>query len=280
MEKTKSRKQNKKKIKHRISIFTWLAIFMAGVLTLLCALFFILRWSLNAWYVAEAKKGVYHSEVESLLTLLNVNDGYVIWYNIGNYHYENGDYDEAEIAYLKAIECGIPYEKECPVKVNLALCTLAQISEDEWDAFFDCTGPRNIDALSRRVEKTLLEARDILTEDECAHEDDENGHDEQAQLLKDEIDELLEESDLDQENGSGEENNTPANTIVYERPDEDGDDDYGTDISIDEEEIMDHIQELLDENEGERTDDQQFYSTYYGIDTDSDIVIGAGGEVW
>ena len=278
MERSKSRKQNNKKIRHRISVFTWLAIFMAGILTLLCALFFILRWGLNAWYVAEAGKGIYHPEMESLLSVFDKPDGYVIWYNIGNYYYENGDYREAEDAYLKAIECGIPYEKECPVKINLALCKLAQLDEDEWDAFFDCSDSGDLNAQSRKVEKTLLEARDILTEDECAHEDDENGHDEQAQLLKDEIDELLEESNLEDESNSGEENGTPSNTVVHESGDED--EDYGQDISIDEEEVMDHIQELLDENEGERTDQQQFYSDYYGIDTDSDIVTGAGGEVW
>ena len=278
MEKTKNKKPNKKKTRHRISVFTWLAILMAGILTLLCALFFILRWGLNAWYVAEAKKGIYHPEMETMLSLFDKPDGYIIWYNIGNYHYENGDYEEAEIAYLKAIECGIPYEKECPVKVNLALCKLAQLDEDEWDEFFECCDSGNINVQSRKVEKVLLEARDILTEDECAHEDDENGHDEQAQQLKDEIDELLEKSDHDQDDGSGEEQNTPPVTVVHEGGDED--DDYGQDISIDEDDVMDHIQELLDENEGERTDEQQFYSDYYGIDTDSDIVTGAGGEVW
>ena len=278
MEKTKNKKPNKKKTRHRISVFTWLAILMAGILTLLCALFFILRWGLNAWYVAEAKKGIYHPEMETMLSLFDKPDGYIIWYNIGNYHYENGDYEEAEIAYLKAIECGIPYEKECPVKVNLALCKLAQLDEDEWDEFFECCDSGNINVQSRKVEKVLLEARDILTEDECAHEDDENGHDEQAQQLKDEIDELLEKSDHDQDDGSGEEQNTPPVTVVHEGGDED--DDYGQNISIDEDDVMDHIQELLDENEGERTDEQQFYSDYYGIDTDSDIVTGAGGEVW
>ena len=278
MEKTKNKKPNKKKTMHRISVFTWLAILMAGILTLLCALFFILRWGLNAWYVAEAEKGIYHPEMETMLSLFDKPDGYIIWYNIGNYHYENGDYEEAEIAYLKAIECGIPYEKECPVKVNLALCKLAQLDEDEWDEFFECCDSGNINVQSRKVEKVLLEARDILTEDECAHEDDENGHDEQAQQLKDEIDELLEKSDHDQDDGSGEEQNTPPVTVVHEGGDED--DDYGQNISIDEDDVMDHIQELLDENEGERTDEQQFYSDYYGIDTDSDIVTGAGGEVW
>ena len=48
-----------------------------------------------------------------------------------------------------------------------------------------------MDAQARNVEKTLITARSILIEDGCAHEDDEDGHNEQAQILKDEIDELL-----------------------------------------------------------------------------------------
>lgn len=278
MGKTESRKNNKKKTRHRIHIVTWMAILAAGLLTFLCALFFIGRWGLNAYYVSEAKKGRYHSEMESLLTLFNYPDGYVIWYNLGNEYYENGDYEEAEAAYLKAIECGIPFEKECPVKVNLALSMLAQLDEDEWDEFYYCLGPDDLNSVSRKVEKTLLNARDILTEDECAHEDDENGHDEQAQLLKDEIDELLEKSNLMQQGTTG--NDQPNETVTVGHESDDPEDEPGTEISIDEDDVMDHIQEMLEENEEARTDQQQLYDSLYGINSDSESAEGERGEVW
>lgn len=284
MGKIRTGKQNKKKTrtKHQVSVFTWLAIFLAGMGTLLCALFFIFRWGINSFYVAEAKKGKYHSEMESFLTLFDQPDGYVIWYNIGNYHYENGEYKEAEEAYRKAIECGIPYEKECPVRVNLALSMLEQISDEEWDEFIFCTGPGDMNALSRKVEKTLLDARDILMEDGCAGEEDEPGHDKQAQKLKDEIDELLEQSSLDPDDGTEEEQ--PA-----EEPEDDGDDgdDEWIEVepvepgdSLDEDFIIDYIQDQLDDNQGERIDEQTFYENFYGLGSDGQPAEGQQGEVW
>ena len=283
MAKTRSGKQNKKKTRHQVSVFTWVTIFLAGLGTLLVALFFILRWGINSFYVAEAKKGKYHHELESFLTVFDQPDGYIIWYNIGNYHFENGEYEEAEEAYLKALECGIPYEKECPVRVNLALSMLYQISDEEWDEFYFCTGPRDLNAHSRKVEKILLEARDILTADGCAGEDDEQGHDKEAQKLKDEIDELLENSDLEPHEGT-EEEQPPEEP---EDEEDDGDEGEETefepvepDDSIDEEMIIDYIQDQLDDNEIERIDDQTFYENYYGIGIDGLPDEEHQGEVW
>ena len=72
-----------------------------------------------------------------MLTGINFPDGYKIWYNIGNYHFHKGDYKQAENDYYKAIVAGIPYEKECPVKINLALATINELGDDEWEAFFE-----------------------------------------------------------------------------------------------------------------------------------------------
>ena len=290
MGKIRAGKQNKKKTKHQVSVFTWLTIFLAGLGTLLCALFFILRWSINSFYVAEAKKGKYHHELESFLTVFDQPDGYIIWYNIGNYHFENGEYEEAEEAYIKAIECGIPYERECPVRVNLALSMLYQLTDEEWDEFYFCTGPRDLNALSRKVEKTLLEARDILMADGCAGEDDEPGHDKQAQKLKDEIDELLENSELKPDEGTEEEPPEEEQPPEDEDEDEeeDDDDDGGEteddpvrpDDTVDEDIIIDYIQGQLDDNMGDRIDDQTFLENYYGIGTDGQPDEEQQGEVW
>ena len=268
-------------------MFTWAAILIAGVAALVCALFFILRWSINAYYVSEAGKGIYHPGLEKTLTLLNEPEGYIVWYNLGNYYYEEGRYKEAEIAYSKAIKCGIPYESECPVKVNLALSMLYRLSDEEWEAFLDCEGPDDINAQSRKVEKTLLEARDILTEDGCAHEDDEDGHDRAAQTLKDEIDELLENSSLPQDSDDQEEDQDSSGDQDSDDNDDGDEDDSEDDPSdgddgMNEDEIMEHIMDQLDENQEQRTDLQQMYENYFDEGTEDG---GSGseeeqGEVW
>ena len=275
------RKKNKTREKRYVSVFTWLTIFLAGLATLLCALYFMLGWCLNAYYVSEARKGIYHVELEKFFAGFHYPDEYIIWYNIGNYYFDKGDYGKAEDAYLQSIDCGIPFEKECPVKVNLALSMMGQIDEDDWDEFFDCTGPENISAGARRVEKILKDARDVLIQDGCAHEDDKDGHDKQAQLLKDEIDELLERSSLDDEEedeDEDEEEDGDDGDEDEEEEEEDGEDDG--DDSIDEEEIMEHIQDMLDENQEERADEQEVYQDLYGIGLDDTDFDGEHGDVW
>ena len=231
-------KNNRKKNKPVISRALWYSLLIAGIVSFLCAGFLIGRWLLNAYYVTEAKNGRYHIEIEKRLTSLNIPDGYVVWYNIGNYHFEKGDYEEAENDYYRAIECGIPYEKECPVKVNLALAMINQLSEEEWDAFFESKDTGESSAQARTVEKTLVTARSILIEDGCAHENDEDGHYEDAQILKDEIDELLADSEDNEEDdedddGSGDDSDDEEN---------DGGGGGNNQSSI-EEDIMDHIQD-------------------------------------
>ncbi|MBP5385546.1 MAG: hypothetical protein J6Y57_11340, partial [Lachnospiraceae bacterium] len=128
------------------------------------------------------------------ISIINVPEGYKIRYNLGNYHFAKGQYKKAEEDYHKALMHLIPYEKECPVKVNLALSMINQLSDDEWESFLAAESADDMDAKARHVEETLQTARSVLIEDGCAHADDEEGHDEQAQILKDEIDELLKKS--------------------------------------------------------------------------------------
>ena len=274
------KKKNKTKKRLYVSVFTWVAMLLAGLATLLFALFFILGWTLNAYYVSEAKKGIYHPEMESFFTRIPFPDEYVIWYNIGNYYFDKGDYGKAEDAYLRAIECGIPYEKECPVKVNLALSMMWQIDEDDWDEFYECDGPDTITAGARRVEKVLKDAREVLIADGCAHEADEKGHDKTAQTLKDEIDELLERSNLEDEDEEEDEDQDGDDEQNEEPEDGDEEEVEEGDEGMDEEEIMEHIQEMLEDNQEERVDDQQLYQDLYGFGVDEDALEGVHGEVW
>lgn len=277
-------KNNKKTNKPVIARWLWYTILASAIVALVCAFFLIVRWCMNAYYVSEAKKGHYHPEIEERLTELNFPDGYIVWYNLGNYYFEEGDYKEAEDCYYRAIECGIPYEKECEVKINLALAMINQLSDEEWDSFLDAETSAEMDAQARNVEKTLITARTILIEDGCAHEDDEDGHNEQAQILKDEIDELLNKDDEEEEDE--EENEDQDDQEDQENNDEGGE---GDDPSSREEQVMNHLQDQKEEAQEERAEDQQFFENYYGFGSedeeegggsDGSSSGGDNGEIW
>ena len=271
------RKTEKRKTKGRrvVPRSVWLSILLAWAAALFIAVFFAGIWALNSYYVSEAKKGVYHPEMERYISLLHLPDEYIILYNIGNYYFDKENYKRAETYYRLAIDSGIPYGKECDVKVNLALAMLSQLSDEEWDAFYSCAGPETMNAEARTVEKTLKNARDVLLEDGCAG-DEEDGHDKDAQKLKEEIDEILEEADLDPDDGDdeGEDETEPE-----EEPDEEEEDDEPNEAP-DQDEVMDHIQELLDEAQEERDQDREFYENFYGYGTDGETGVAPGGEVW
>ena len=277
-------KNNKKTNKPVIARWLWYTILASAIVALVCAFFLIVRWCMNAYYVSEAQKGHYHPEIEERLTELNFPDGYIVWYNLGNYYFEEGDYKEAEDCYYRAIECGIPYEKECEVKINLALAMINQLSDEEWDSFLDAETSAEMDAQARNVEKTLITARTILIEDGCAHEDDEDGHNEQAQILKDEIDELLNKDDEEEEDE--EENEDQDDQEDQENNDDGGE---GDDPSSREEQVMNHLQDQKEEAQEERAEDQQFFENYYGFGSedeeegggsDGSSSGGDNGEIW
>ena len=264
-------KNSKKTNKPVIARWLWYTILASAIVALVCAVFLIVRWCMSAYYVSEAKKGHYHPEIEERLTELNFPDGYIVWYNLGNYYFEEGDYKEAEDCYYRAIECGIPYEKECEVKVNLALAMINQLSDEEWDSFLDAETSAEMDAQARNVEKTLITARTILIEDGCAHEDDEDGHNEQAQILKDEIDELLNKDD-EEEDEDEDENEDQDDQEDQENNDDGGE---GDDPSSREEQVMNHLQDQKEEAQEERAEDQQFFENYYGFGSEDE---GEGGS--
>ncbi len=274
----KQQKNKKKNNRPTIARWLWNLLLVLAIISFIIAQFLIGRWCLNTLYVFEALKGNYHPVIEYVLKIINFPDGYVTWYNLGNYNFANGRYKQAEYDYYRAIMCGIPYGKECPVKVNLALSTINQISKEEWDAFFDDESEDEINVQAKIVEDKLITARSILIEDGCAHENDEDGHDENAQILKDEIDELLKRGGQD-ENSDGDGGGQGGNRDDNE--DEGGGGAQGQSSS--EKQIMEHIQNQKNKNQEERAKERQMLEDYYGLGQEenknsSESGEGEGGE--
>lgn len=130
-----------------------------------------------------------------LCLLLVLQMPYVIKYNFGNLAYEKKDYEKAISEYKSALTLFPPKYKECKIRINLSLAILKTIKFGE-----------TVD-----IElKILQEARNVLTENGCAHDKDSNGHSKEAERLKDDIDrrikELRKQTDSDNEEEK-EENN-------------------------------------------------------------------------
>ena len=273
----KQQKNKKKNNRPTIARWLWNLLLVLAIISFIIAQFLIGRWCLNTLYVVEALKGNYHPVIEYVLKIINFPDGYVTWYNLGNYNFANGRYKQAEYDYYRAIMCDIPYGKECPVKVNLALSTINQISKEEWDAFLNDEGSEEMDVRAKIVEDKLITARSILIEDGCAHENDEDGHDKNAQILKDEIDELLKRGGQD-ENSDGD---GGQGDNQDENRDEGGEGGQGQ--SSNEKQIMDYIQNQKNKNQEERAKERQQLEDYYGLGQEenknsSESGEGEGGE--
>ena len=165
-------------------------------LLIICGLFLSIRYIMNEIFLRRYDKKIYSKKFEEPLLKMNFPDSYLPYYNLGNVAYKNGNYDEAISNYKKALEIGAPHEdKECNIRVNLALSMLMKI---DWTAM-------STEKDLQRAIRQLKAARNVLTEEGCANPDDPNGHNEDAEKLKKDIDDMLDQ--LQQQNNSGNSDN-------------------------------------------------------------------------
>lgn len=103
-------------------------------------------------------------------------------YNLGCTNYTLGWYDHAELYFKEAFKETHSEKEDCMIRINLALSMVRPLTPDS-------ITEDNFDETIAKLE----EAREVLLEKGCAHDADEDGHNEQAQILKDEIDEYIEQ---------------------------------------------------------------------------------------
>ena len=156
---------------------------VASVILAICALFLGVRYIVNLVFLAKYNNGVYTTQGEESLTWVNIPEGYVPYYNIGNAEYMNGNYDNAISNYKSALESHPTEKRECDIRVNLALAMLHKIDFDHLE-----TEKQKSNAV-----RTLQAARKILCEKGCADPYGTDGHDPEAEQLKQDIDKMLEE---------------------------------------------------------------------------------------
>ncbi|WP_248403851.1 tetratricopeptide repeat protein [Butyrivibrio fibrisolvens] len=126
-------------------------------------------------------------------------DAYVMNYNLGNANYKNKDYSKAQIYYEKCLEFELPKQKECSVRINLTMTKIMQIDFNTVDTGYEAfKNDEEVDkeALIKKIDGVIdqLKAdRVILTEKNCAGAEDDNGHSKEAETLKKDIDDKIEE---------------------------------------------------------------------------------------
>ena len=103
------------------------------------------------------------------------------YYNSGNKAFKEGAFADAESNYTYALWEKPSKRQECKVRINKALSIVTPITPESV----------TYDKLDETIER-LEVAKGVLTENDCAHTDDSNGHNKKAQTLKEEIDEYIE----------------------------------------------------------------------------------------
>lgn len=178
-----------------------------------------------------------------LVSLMIVFQLYIYHYNKGNDAYENGDYESAIEEYETALSYHVPDKKECDIRVNLALAMIAPIDLE------NLPESEVADTIA-----LLKEARDVLTEDGCAHMDDNDGHDEDAQTLKNEIDEYIEALE------------NPEPSEPTQEPDDNQNPSEPDDKEGEKEDNVEELQDIMQQGTNEHNQGVQYYDMYEDYD--------------
>lgn len=163
------------------------------VLLLCCLICLLTNFFANEAFIKNYEAGTYK---ENKLSGLGFLEPYISYYNEGNLFYQTGNYEEAIEAYQIALSHHPSEQRECKIRINLVLSMIAPIDVSKLT-------DEDLD----QVITTLEEAKEILCVHSCATEDG-NGHNKDAQTLKEDIDRLLEELKERQESNSNDSDTT------------------------------------------------------------------------
>ena len=146
-------------------------IFGIIFLLFLFGLRFFSVYLLNEKVILEYEKGHDPSSYINLLYTLNLNLSYIDYYNHGNLYYQKEEYENAIDRYEIALTKNPPKKRVCDIRINLSLATVKL-------------------AIMKKDTSYLKKAREILYQDDCAHEEDDTGSSKDAEKLEQEIKEL------------------------------------------------------------------------------------------
>lgn len=223
-----------------------------GIAGLLCLIPLSVNYICNMRFISNYDKGIYKSS--EVNQVLGFTQPYVYHYNNGNVYYNEGDYQGAEEEYRTALGYKPRGERDCMTRINLALAIVKQIDPESVTA-------ENLD----ETIELLDDARNILVENGCAHRDDEDGHNKDAQTLKDEIDvfeEQLKQSVQDQKSSGGSDDKDQQYGQDDQDTPDDSDGEQGSSSASEEEKIKEKLQEIQGDSLKQRNSEMDTYETY------------------
>ena len=194
----KSEKEKRKKFHIENPRLFMLIADIICFLALIVMLFLGGRYIINEIFKSKYDDGKYDTKLEKTLLKMNFPEGYLPYYNLGNAEYKEENYDAAISYYKKALEKNPSHkkERECDIRVNLALAMLKKINWDEMENEKDV----------QRIIRQLKSARNVLTEEGCSNPDNPNGHNKEAEQLKKDIDDMLDKLQQEQEQQNQDQN--------------------------------------------------------------------------
>lgn len=158
---------------------------------------------LNEIFVSKYNNKQYDENILKFIKYINISEPYIVCYNIANAKYQKEDYDGAIEEYKKALNLFPTKNKECDIRINLVLAMLKKI---------DVENDKKEDIIF-----VLDESLEILCEKGCANINDNNGHNKDAETLKEEI---LEFKNKLNEDSNGDNNNNDNKTNDEKSTDE------------------------------------------------------------
>lgn len=190
-----------------------------------------ITFCLNEYFISQYKQNDYSASLVEKLFILNMYQPYIAHYNYGNVLYNQGKYDEAIEEYQKALKLYPPKNKECLIRINLALSMIKKLHNE----------PQNDDEIKEDL-NILEDAKDILCEKGCANENNNKGHNRQAQRLKNDIDDRIEELKQMQEQPNEEEEEDEEK----EQPEEENKEEVKKQLEEIKKQSMEERQEVID----------------------------------
>ena len=189
----------------KITRKTMIIVDIICVLLLIISLFLGARFFMAKYYAKNFQDGRMDGSIMETLLLINLPERYLPYYNLGNQAYYRGDYDEAIIRFEQALDRkpGLyKEERDCDVRINLALAMLKQID------LSDLSTEKKVKTVIRQLQA----ARNVLTEVGCANPavGIYDGHSEEAEQIKKEIDEMIQKlQEESSSSGDDEQGNQP-----------------------------------------------------------------------
>ena len=212
-------------------------------LAVICLIVFGVNMISNERMKNKFAEGTY--EVNKL-SVLGFTEPYISYYNRGCVYYQEEKYDLAIKEFETALSKKPKGDHDCMTRINLALSMVKSFKEEDITA----------DNLQNIID-LLNRARDILTENGCANPDDDNGHNEDAQTLKNEIDEFLKKLENMQQSESQSESSTSEDPSESESENESESESESS--TSENESLAQQLQQLQNQGQSERNNEMGFY---------------------